>query len=170
MENNKASEDDKQCHKKKLFEDISKITQDFSFIESYYRDKNNLQNLSGDKLKMYIDILYQRYKDYEKLNNFEKIQIIRTQYMNQILNNILDLIILKEIQAEKEKFQNIPIKKSKKPLSGKNKVDNNISKESIEPKVKKMKKNDSMENIKIDNKHIIKEKRNSNINIPKVKK
>jgi len=157
MENNKGSEDDKKCHKKKLFEDISKITQDFPSIESYFREKNNLQNLSGDKLKIYIDILYQRYKDYEKLNNFEKIQIIRTQYMNQILNNVLDLIILKEIQAEKEKYQNKPIKKLKRPLSGKNKIVNNISKKSIEPNLKKIKNFDSMEKLKIYD--IIKEKK-----------
>ena len=163
MENNKVSEDDKKYHKKKLFEDTSKIAQDFPSIESYFREKNNLQNLCGDKLKIYIDILYQRYKDYEKLNNFEKIQIIRTQYMNQTLNNVLDLIILKEIQAEKEKYQNKPIKKLKRPLSWKNKIDNNISKKSIEPNLKKIKNFDSMEKLKIND--IIKEKKNNNINI-----
>jgi len=81
--------------------------------------------------------------------------------MNQILNNILDLIILKEIQAEKEKYQNIPIKK---PSSGKIKLDNNIPKDTIEPKIKKWKNVDSMKNLKINIKHIIKE--NNNINMP----
>ena len=186
MKNVKGTEDDKIYHKVKLFKDIQKIAKFFPFIESYFRDKNHLEYLRGEKLKMYIDILYQRYKDYDKINHLEKIQLIRTQYMRQFFkhenyfnNKVLDLILLKEIQVEKEKNQNKSQKKFKKPLSadvgkaGKNKLFNNIAKESKEPKIKEINNYHPMSNLKIKNtfyKPNIKEKKNNNINIPEKNK
>ena len=118
MEDIKSTKDAKKYHKKKLIEDIQNITKKFPEIESYFRVKNNLENLNDEKLKMYIDILYQRNKDYEKINYFQKLKLIKSQYLLQKYkfdkyynNKVLDLILLKEIQAEKEKNQ---IKSKKK--------------------------------------------------------
>ena len=69
----------------------------------------------------------------------------------------MDLILLKEIQAEKEKNQNKSKQKKKKPLSadigkaGKNKLVNNIAKESKEPKIKEINNYHPMANLEIKN-------------------
>ena len=148
MEDIKSTKDAKKYHKKKLIEDIQNITKKFPEIESYFRFKNNLENLNDEKLKMYIDILYQRNKDYEKINYFQKLKLIKSQYLLQKYkfdkyynNKVLDLILLKEIQAEKEKNQIKSKKKFKKPLSavpsklGKNKIDNNFKMDTNKPKI-----------------------------------
>ena len=148
MEDIKSTKDAKKYHKKKLIEDIQNITKKFPEIESYFRVKNNLENLNDEKLKMYIDILYQRNKDYEKINYFQKLKLIKSQYLLQKYkfdkyynNKVLDLILLKEIQAEKEKNQIKSKKKFKKPLSavpsklGKNKIDNNFKMDTNKPKI-----------------------------------
>ena len=148
MEDIKSTKDAKKYHKKKLIEDIQNITKKFPEIESFFRVKNNLENLNDEKLKMYIDILYQRNKDYEKINYFQKLKLIKSQYLLQKYkfdkyynNKVLDLILLKEIQAEKEKNQIKSKKKFKKPLSavpsklGKNKIDNNFKMDTNKPKI-----------------------------------
>ena len=74
---------------------------------------------------MYINILFKRHKNYDKLNYFDKISLIKNQYNNinllkrEHMHNefvyhsikfknydntlALDLLVLKEIQFEKEK-------------------------------------------------------------------
>ena len=70
MKNINEAEDKKHYLKIKLFEDIQSISQKYPFIEMYFKVFNNLDNLNGKNLKIYIDILYQRYKNYEKINYF----------------------------------------------------------------------------------------------------
>ena len=148
----KDKEETKKHHKIKLFEDIQKITKYFPKIESFFKFENNLEYLKEEKLKNYIDILYQKYNDYEKITYFEKLKLIKNQYMRQTFkfenyynNKALDLILLKEIQLEKEKNPNKSKKKLKKPMSadfikkGKNKINNGGSKkESNESKLNKI--------------------------------
>ena len=103
MKNNNDEDDVKKYDKIKLFEDIPKTTKYFPEIESYFRTKNHLENLNDEKIKLYIDILYQRYPLYEKINYYKKLQLIKTQSLLQTLkfnnyynNKALDLILLKE--------------------------------------------------------------------------
>lgn len=181
MKNNNDAEEVKKYHKIKLFEDIPKITKYFPEIESHFRTKNNLENLNDEKLKLYIDILYQKYPDYEKINYFEKRQLIKTQTLLQIFkfnnyhnNKALDLILLKELQLEKEKNQNKSKKKLKKPLSadynklGKNNKNNNLKNDSNKSKKNKINNYHPLEDLKIKNTFYhqnIKGNKNININI-----
>ena len=124
--------------KLKLFENISSLIKSFPSIEKYYKDNYKLEKLSSEKLQMYINILFERHKNYDKLNYFDKITLIKNQYNNinllktEHMHNefvyhsikfknydntlALDLLVLKEIQFEKEKKGN-KSKSSKKPLS-----------------------------------------------------
>ena len=111
--------------KLKLFENISSLIKSFPSIEKYYKDNYKLEKLSSEKLQMYINILFERHKNYDKLNYFDKISLIKNQYNNinllktEHMHNefvyhsikfknydntlALDLLVLKEIQFEKEK-------------------------------------------------------------------
>lgn len=74
--------DNKTIPKIKLYENISSLIQTFPSIEKYYKDNYKLSKLNEEKLRLNIDILFTRHKNYEKLNYFEKINIIKTQYNN----------------------------------------------------------------------------------------
>ena len=114
--------------KTKLFDNIKRLIKTFPSIEIYYKDNYKLEKLNDEKLKIYINILFERHKDYEKLNYFEKTNIIKTQYntinliKTEYMHNeyiysnfkfkyydesiALDLLLLKEIQNEKENKKN----------------------------------------------------------------
>ena len=68
--------------KLKLFENISSLIKSFPSIEKYYKDNYKLEKLSSEKLQMYINILFERHKNYDKLNYFDKISLIKNQYNN----------------------------------------------------------------------------------------
>ena len=178
MKNINEAEDKKHYLKIKLFEDIQSISQKYPFIEMYFKDFNNLDNLNGKNLKIYIDILYQRYKNYEKINYFGKLELIKTQYMRQKFklekhynDKVLDLVLLKEIQAEKELKQNKSRKKLKSAdpgKKGKNKLINNIKNESIKINANKINNYQPLKSFYIKNNLYnknIKENNNNNINI-----
>ena len=178
MKNINEAEDKKHYLKIKLFEDIQSISQKYPFIEMYFKDFNNLDNLNGKNLKIYINILYQRYKNYEKINYFEKVELIKTQYMRQKFKHekhyndkVLDLVLLKEIQAEKELKQNKSLKKLKSAdpgKKGKNKLINNIKNESIQINANKINNYQPLKSFYIKNNLYnknIKENNNNNINI-----
>jgi len=140
--------------KQKLFENLSSFIKTFPSIDKYYKTNYKLDNLNDIKLMLYINILFERHKNYEKYNFFDKVNLIKTQYNNinllktefMLQENIygnfkfkkydmtigLDLLLIKEIQFEKEK--KINQKKNKKPLSAKmnkknkNMISNQISK------------------------------------------
>ena len=125
--------------KQKLFENLSSFIKTFPSIDKYYKTNYKLDNLNDIKLMLYINILFERHKNYEKYNFFDKVNLIKTQYNNinllktefMLQENIygnfkfkkydmtigLDLLLIKEIQFEKEK--KINQKKIKKPLSAK---------------------------------------------------
>ena len=136
--------DNKTIPKIKLYENISSLIQTFPSIEKYYKDNYKLSKLNEEKLRLNIDILFTRHKNYEKLNYFEKINIIKTQYNNINLlktehmhdvcifgsfkfknyDNTLpiDLLLLKEIQFENEIKKN----KNKKSLNQHNQIKKNL--------------------------------------------
>ena len=68
--------------KLKLFLNISSLIKSFPSIEKYYKDNYKLEKLSSEKLQMYINILFERHKNYDKLNYFDKISLIKNQYNN----------------------------------------------------------------------------------------
>ena len=117
-------------HKIKLFEYISSL--EFSshekiiFDQTFFKFKYNLDILLNWKLKVYINLLYEKYDNYEKLNYNDKVQLIKNAQIREVFikgksdfdNNInnafaVDLVLLKEIQLEKEKNKN-KIKLNKK--------------------------------------------------------
>ena len=130
--NNQKEEKIKMYPKLKLFENISSLIKTFPSIEKYYKDNYKLERLNHEKLQMYINILFERHKNYDKYNYFDKVNLLKNQYNNINLlktehmhnesvygsfkfknydNTIaLDLLLLKEIQFEKE------IKGNKKKL------------------------------------------------------
>ena len=152
MSNGSNIIDLKKLPKIKLFENISSLIKTFPSIEKYYKDNYKLNKLSDEKLMTYINILFEKHKDYDKFNYFDKVNIIKTQYNNinllktEFMHNefvygnfkfkkfdntiALDLLLLKEIQYENEiKGNKNKIKKKifsanvkNKPLSAKNNI------------------------------------------------
>ena len=124
MSNGSNIIDLKKLPKIKLFENISSLIKTFPTIEKYYKDNYKLNKLSDEKLMTYINILFEKHKDYDKFNYFDKVNIIKTQYNNinllktEFMHNefvygnfkfkkfdntiALDLLLLKEIQYENE--------------------------------------------------------------------
>ena len=102
-----------------LFEKISSLTFAFpinpqaGYIESYFKVNYNLKYLKDEELKSCITILFKKHKNYKELTNAAKIKLIKNEYMrNEFISGkfnhlfLLDLVLLKEIQAEKEKNKN----------------------------------------------------------------
>lgn len=138
--NNQNSNKIKMNPKLKLFENISSLIKTFPSIEKYYKDNYKLVKLNHEKLQMYINILFERHKNYDKYNYFNKINLLKNQYNNINLlkaehmhnesvygsfkfknydNTIaLDLLLLKEIQFEKE-IKGNKKKMNRKPASAK---------------------------------------------------
>ena len=106
-------------HKIKLFEYISNLELSFHekiiFDQEYFNLYYNLEILLDKKLKIYINYLYEKYNNFEKLNYIDKVHLIKNAQIREALiegksnldNNInnqlaVDLVLLKEIQLEKE--------------------------------------------------------------------
>ena len=122
--NNPKEEKIKMYPKLKLFENISSFIKTFPSIEKYYKDNYKLVKLNNEKLQAYINIIFERHKNYDKYNYFDKVNLLKNQYNNINLlktehmhndsvygsfkfknydNSIaLDLLLVKEIQFEKE--------------------------------------------------------------------
>ena len=124
----------KEYSKQKLYDDLSKIVLKYpfnkkiEFIENYFNKNYHIDKISNEKLKKYINNLYNRYKGYEFLNYFKKIKLLKNEYIrfdfidgkfkleNKEINVLaLDFALVKEIQLEKEGNKNKF--KPKKPLS-----------------------------------------------------
>ena len=127
-------------HKLKLFEYISRLELPFHekiiYDQTFFKLNYNLEILHDWKLQMYINFLYEKYNNYEKLNYLDKVYLIKNAKIRDIFikekselyNNInnalaIDLVLLKEIQLEKERNKN----------KSKNKIKSNHKTKSFDP-------------------------------------
>ena len=117
-------------HKIKLYEYISRLDLPFHakiiYDQAYFKLNYNLDILKGSRLEKYINFLYTKYHNYEKLNYLDKVKLIKNEQIRSVflkgksnldnkINNALsvDLVILKEIQLEKEGNKNTNKSKTK---------------------------------------------------------
>ena len=110
-------------HKIKLYEYISRLDLPFHakiiYDQAYFKLNYNLDILKESRLEKYINFLYAKYPNYEKLNYLDKVKLIKNEQIRSVflkgksnldnnINNALsvDLVLLKEIQLEKEGNKN----------------------------------------------------------------
>ena len=133
MENGNKKKILNRYHKIKLYQYISSLDLLYPpfhakiiYDQTYFKLNYNLEILKGSRLEKYINFLYAKYHDYEKLNYLDKVKLIKSEQIRSVflkgksnldnnINNALavDLVLLKEIQLEKEGNKNINKSKSK---------------------------------------------------------
>ena len=70
-------------HKIKLYEYISRLDLPFHakiiYDQTYFKLNYNLEILKGARLEKYINFLYAKYHDYEKLSYLDKVKLIKSE-------------------------------------------------------------------------------------------